>query len=92
MSKMGTFLSVSSKSVIDARSAMPTKDKRTVLAQDLLRVIMRCSPELEWKVKKKHVEEYVLRMQFSGYEEDFRMDVVRSAIKAYEKIKCKVQK
>ena len=83
---------VSSKSVIDARSAMPTKDKRTVLAQDLLRVIMRCSPELEWKIKKKHIEEYVLRMQFSGYEEDFRMDVVRSAIKAYEKIKCKVQK
>ena len=39
--------SVSSKSVIDARSAMPREDKRTVLTQDLLRIILRCSPELE---------------------------------------------
>ncbi len=31
---------VSSESVIDARSAMPLKDKRTVLTQDLLRILL----------------------------------------------------
>ena len=84
--------SVSSKSVIDARSAMPRKDKRTVLTQDLLRIILRCSPELEWETKKKHIDEYVLRMQFSGYDEKFRREIVSSAMNAYEKIKRKVSK
>ena len=83
---------VSSKSLIDARSAMPLRNKRTVLTQDLLRILMRCSPELEWETKKKHVEEYVLRLQYSGYNEQFRKEIVRSAINAYEKIKRKVRK
>ena len=83
---------VSSMAVIDAQSAMPLKDKRTVLTQDLLRVILRCSPELPWDVKKTHIDEYALRMQFSGYNEEFRKDVVRSAITAYEKIKRRVEK
>ena len=83
---------VASKSVIDERSAMPTKDKRTILTQDLLRVIMRCSPDLPWHTKKKHIEEYSLRMQFSGYSEEFRREIVRSAIKAYQKIKRQVRK
>ena len=83
---------VSSKSVIDAQSAMPFKDRRTVLTQDLLRVLLRCSPELPWEEKKKHVEDYVLRMQFSGYEEAVRKEIVRSAINAYENIRKKVEK
>ena len=82
---------VSSKSVVDARSAMPWKTKRTVLTQDLLRVILRCSPELEWEEKKKHIEEYILRLQFSGYKERFRKEIVNSAINAYEKIKRRVE-
>ena len=81
---------VASKSVVDSQSAMPFKDRRTVLTQDLLRIILRCSPELPWDEKKKHVEEYVLRMQFSGYGETVRKEIVRSAIKAYESIKKKV--
>ena len=76
--------------LIDSQSAMPFKDRRTVLTQDLLRILLRCSPELPWNEKKKHVEEYVLRMQFSGYEETVRKEIVRSAIKAYESINKKV--
>ena len=83
---------VSSKSVIDANSAMPLKDRRTVLTQDLLRIILRCSPDLPWADKKKHIEEYMLRMQYSGYDEAMRKEVLRSAIKAYEDIKEKVRR
>ena len=32
---------VSSKAVVDARSAMPLKDRRTVLTQDILRILLR---------------------------------------------------
>ena len=39
-----------------------------------------------------HIEEYVLRMQYSGYKEGFRREVVRSAISAYERIQEKVIK
>ena len=35
---------VSSKAVISLRSAMPLKDTRTVLIQEILRIILRCSP------------------------------------------------
>ena len=83
---------VSSKAVVDARSAMPLKDRRTVLTQDILRILLRCSPELPWNIKKMHIEEYVLRMQYSGYKEGFRREVVRSAISAYERIQEKVIK
>ena len=51
---------VSSKAVIDAKSAMPFKDRRTMLTQDLLRILLRCSPKLPFSQKKKHIEEYVL--------------------------------
>ena len=81
---------VSSKSDIDEKSAMPFKARRPVLTQDLLRGILRCSPDLPWSEKKKHIEEYVLQMQFSGYCEKVRKEVVRSAITAYEKIMKKV--
>ncbi len=35
---------VSSKAVISNRSAMSLKDKRTVSIQEILRIILRCSP------------------------------------------------
>ena len=39
---------VSAKHVTHAHSAMPTSMKRTVLTQELLRVMLICSPLLEW--------------------------------------------
>lgn len=39
---------ISSKVVTCNRSAMPLKDKRTVLIQEILRIILRCSPRLPW--------------------------------------------
>ena len=53
---------------------------------------MRCSPDLPWHVKKKHIEDYSLRMQFSGYGKEFRSEIVKSAISAYQKIKRQVRK
>ena len=35
---------VSSKAVINNRSAMPLRNKRTVITQEILRIILRCSP------------------------------------------------
>ena len=81
---------VSSKSVISNRSAMPLRDKRVVLTQEILRIILRCSPSLPWENVKGHIDNYMMRLQFSGYSTQFRAQVLRSALKAHGKIKEKV--
>ena len=75
---------VSSKAVINAKSAIPWSTKRTVLTQEMLRVLLNCSKELPWRVPTQHVNEMVLRMQYSGYSKKFRYEVVNSALKAYD--------
>ena len=77
---------VASKAVIDARSAVPWKVKRTVLTQEVIRVLRNCSRNLPWGEVCVHVEEYSRRMQFSGYQESFRGQVVKSALDAYDKM------
>ena len=77
---------VSSRAVVHARSSLPWSSKRTVLTQEVLRILLRCSPDLPWEVTRKHVETFVLRMQYSGYKQKFRAEVVKSALKAYRNI------
>ena len=71
---------------------MPLKDQRTVISQEILRIVLRCSPLLPWERVKMHIEDYMMRLQFSGYDEKFRKQALRSAAKAYNKIKDKVRK
>ena len=80
---------ISSKNTMHARTAFPTKTKRTTLTQEMLRVLLRCSPELEWEETAKHCNELTKRMQFSGYDQAFRTLVTVSALKAYKEIQRK---
>ena len=80
---------VASRAVINARSAMPQKTMRTILTQEVLRVLMNCSRHLPWEEVSRHVEEYCARMQFSGHSLKMRGQVVRSALNAYDKIREK---
>ena len=76
-----------SKPVINARSALSWSTKRTVLTHEVLRVLLNCRKLLPWERWERVVEnvtEMVLRMQYSGYSEKFRCDVVNTALKAYE--------
>ncbi|KAL9986209.1 hypothetical protein ACROYT_G000316 [Oculina patagonica] len=77
---------IASKALVNARSAMSASAKRTVLSQAVLRVLLNCSPLLPWANVVEKVEEMVLRMQCSGYNKNFRYEVVDSAIKAYRAI------
>ena len=83
---------VESKAVIDNRSAMPLRDRRTILTQELLRIFLRCSPLLPLDYIKKHLDHYMLRLQFSGYSEKIRRQLVQSAANAYKKIKASVDR
>ena len=47
---------VSSKSVLNAKSALAWSTKRTILTQEVLRVLLNCSPDLGVERTVKHVE------------------------------------
>jgi hypothetical protein len=63
---------MASKAVVNARSVLPWTIKRTLLTQEVLRVMLHCSRLVPWEVVVKHVDEVVLRMQLSGYTKKFR--------------------
>ena len=48
-----------------------------------MRIFLNCSRELPWETVISHVKHMMLRLQYSGYDQRFRTEVVRSALKAY---------
>ena len=78
---------VSSKYLIMAKSAMSWGSKRTILTQECLRIILNCSQDLQWKQIAEHLSIFTQRMQLSGYDKQFRYEIVKSAINAFMKMK-----
>ena len=74
------YKDVASKSVINARSALPRSCKRTILTQEVLRILLNCSRELLWEAIVDHVN-YNTRV-----DQKFREEVVRSALASYNRL------
>ena len=79
--------SMASKAVINARSALNWSTKRTVLTQEVRRVLVNCSRMLPWERVVENINEMVLKMQYSGYSKKFRYEVADAALKAYRERK-----
>ena len=77
---------LASRDVIGARSAASGQAKRTILTQEILRVLRNCSGRLPWSEVCAHVEPYLARMQYSGYHKRFRTEIVKSALNDYDKM------
>ena len=73
---------VASALLISMRAANTWKQKRTILTQFCLRIMLNCSPSLPWNRVTGHLERFSHRMQASGYEQKMRYEVIRSAISA----------
>ena len=69
-----------------AESAMSMQAKRNILTAEMLRVLLRCSPLLDWNITSKHASEMNRRMQFSGYNYNFRKQITHSALNKYKSI------
>jgi len=78
---------VSSKLLIHRRAALSLNEKRTILTQQCLRILLNCSPELSQEIVEKHLSFFILRMQFSGYDQNLRYEILKSAYDAYDEIK-----
>ncbi len=77
---------VASKCAINARSALPWGCKRTVLTQEILSILLNCSRELPLETAVSQVNHMICGLQYSGFEQKFRTEVVRSALKAYNRL------
>ena len=75
---------MATKSVVHAESAIPMNTKRTILTQEMLRILLHCSRLIPWESVCKHLNNFTKKMQYSGYNQAFRYDVTRSAVNAYQ--------
>ena len=78
---------VSSKMVLHRDSAMSINSKRTILTQECLRILLNCNDKIGWNKIADHLTFFMLRMQASGYDHEFRLEILKSALNAHGKIK-----
>ena len=76
---------MSSPFVILANSAMPIKIKRNSLVQEAIRRLRNTKRSLSWDVKARILSEFCNKMKVSGYSEKFRLEIIQSAVRGFEK-------
>ena len=69
-----------------ASSAAPWQMKRTVLTQEGIRRLLRCRPSLPASRKREILSQYMMMLRRSGYDEKFRLEIIKSVKHGYEKI------
>ena len=76
---------VSSKTVLNARSAHSAACKRSVHTQEVIRRLLNCSHRLSWEADvAPFVTDYMNRMKSAGYGEKYRKDVLEHALRIYD--------
>ena len=78
---------VSSKSVLHRESALSFNSKRTILTQQCLQVLLNCSEHLDEERRNEHISFFMARMQSSGYDHRFRLEILKSALNAFKQKK-----
>ena len=74
------------KKVMLFDTALPAKQKRTVLTQECLRRLRNTKMELGTAVQNHHLNEFMVKLKNSGYSQNYRIQILDSAQKAYEKM------
>ena len=82
--------SMSSKFLILNRSAISDSTKRSTIFQEGMRRLMNCAPFLDWKTKVKHLSDFSHAMLISGYNHQFRHDIISGVITRYNQISSSV--
>ena len=72
--------------VILANSALSFAKKRTILTQECLRRLRYTKIELGPEVQRKHLNQFMLKLKNSGYNEKFRTEILNSALKAFQQM------
>ena len=72
--------------VILADSAINSTAKRTILTQECLRRLRNTKVELGEYCRNMHLNNFMVKLKNSGYNEKFRLEILDSALKAFEKM------
>ena len=67
-------------------SAMPAKIKRATLTQEVVTFRRNISPELPWEVTVEHLNNFCRRMKASGYNENYRLQILKAGMVGYDKM------
>ena len=62
-----------------------TKIKRNTLVQEGIRRLRNTSRELPWAIKAEILSEFSHKLMLSGYHAKFRLEVIQSAVRGYER-------
>ena len=81
---------VSTRAVINNNSSHSEYMKQQVMVNEILRILRNCNEYLEWKEVASHITYFVKRLQFSGYNHEFRYRVVNKALNIYDKNKLEM--
>ena len=76
---------MANKYVILENSAMATKSKTNILVADLLTVMMNVSIHCTNEERQKKIQQYMNRMQHSGYSKKQRISIYRKAKEKYDR-------
>ena len=72
--------------VILSNSALSMDKKRTILTQECLRIIRNTKIELGEETRNQHFSNFMMKLKRSGYTQKFKIEVLNSALKAFEKM------
>ena len=67
-------------------SAMPAGMKRTALTQEVVRICRNTRQGLPWEKTAEKLSDFSQRLKASGYNEDYRLQVMQSGVKGYDKM------
>ena len=67
-------------------SAMPARIKRATLTQEVVTIRRNISQELPWTVTVKHLNNFCRRMKASGYNENYRLQILKAGMIGFDKI------
>ena len=79
--------SMACRTLIMGRSAMPRSMKRSVLTQEGIRILRNCSEDIPWHKIEEHLTDFSLRMKLSGYNENYRYNIINSSITGWKRQK-----
>ena len=66
-----------------ANSAINAKSKRTILTQQCRRRLRNTKVELGEKVRKIHLNNFILKLKNSGYHKKYRLELLNSGLVAF---------
>ena len=67
-------------------SAMPSRIKRATLTQEVITILRNIRPGLPEEVTTKHLNNFCMRMKASGYNETYRLQILKAGMTGYDRM------